>query len=118
MILGNNIKKLRISAGYKQKDLAKFLGVSISTVSSWENGKKLPYGKNLKKLVDFFGVSETDIFSKNIDTVIEKQNFFDFPYKKISIKEGVYLVIDSSLSLSRDAYLIRKAEKMLKILFE
>ncbi len=118
MILGNNIKKLRLHGGYKQKDIAKFLGVSVSTISCWEKGKKLPYGKNLKKLIDFFGVSETEIFSNNIDKVIEKQNFIDFPYRKIKIKEGIFLVIDSTISISKEAILIKKAEKMLKILFE
>ena len=37
MKLGQKLKEARISAGLKQEELAKQLGVSRQTVSSWEN---------------------------------------------------------------------------------
>jgi transcriptional regulator with XRE-family HTH domain len=118
MILGKNLKKLRLTAGYNQKEIADKIGVSVSTISSWENGKKLPYGKNLQKLIDFFSLSEADIFSENIEEVIQKQDFMDFSYERLKIKDGIYLVAKGNTGLSHDAALLRKAEKILKALFE
>ena len=109
---------MRIFAGYNQRQVASQLGVSVSTISSWENGKKLPYGKNLQKVIDFFSISEADIFSDNIDEVLQKQDFIDFSYERIKIKEGIFLVAKGDAIISQDAALIRKAEKILKALFD
>ena len=118
MIFGKNLKKLRMFAGYNQRQVAAELGVSISTISSWENGKKLPYGKNLQKVIDFFSISEADIFSDNIDEIIRKQDFIDFSYERIKIKDGIFLVAKGDAMVSQDAAYIRKAEKILKALFD
>lgn len=118
MIFGKNLKKLRIAAGYNQSQIAGKLSVSVSTVSSWESGKKLPYGKNLQKVIDFFSITEADIFADNIEKVIQKQDFIDFSFERIKIKEGIFLVAKGDVMISHDAALICKAEKILKALFE
>ena len=118
MIFGKNLKKLRTFAGYNQKRVAEKLEVSVSTISSWENGKKLPYGKNLQKLIDFFSISEADIFSEKIDDILNSQDFIDFSYERIKIKDGIFLIAKGDALVSHDAQLIRKAEKILKALFE
>ena len=118
MIFGKNLKKLRVYAGYNQKQVAQKLGVSVSTISSWENGRKLPYGKNLQKVIDFFSITEADVFSDNIDQVIQKQDFMDFSYERIKIKDGIFLVAKGDAVISHDAAWIKKAEKILKVLFE
>ena len=38
------IKGLRESANFSQREFADAIGVSVSAVSSWENGKKVPDG--------------------------------------------------------------------------
>ncbi len=43
--------------GISQKELAKNLGVSASTVSDWANGKTEPKGPNLIKAAEIIGVS-------------------------------------------------------------
>jgi len=43
--------------GISQKELAKKLGVSASTVSDWANGKTEPKGPNLIKAAEIIGVS-------------------------------------------------------------
>ncbi|MBN1521012.1 MAG: helix-turn-helix transcriptional regulator [Candidatus Aureabacteria bacterium] len=118
MIFGKNLKKLRLYAGYNQRQVAQKLGVSVSTISSWENGKKLPYGKNLQKVIDFFSITEADIFSDNIEKILQKQDFIDFTHERIKIKDGIFLIAKGDALVSHDAALIRKAEKILKALFE
>ena len=55
----NKINSLRQEKDLTLKELAYILGVSEATVSRWENGKSDIRGKNLKKLSDFFDVSES-----------------------------------------------------------
>jgi DNA-binding transcriptional regulator YiaG len=45
--LGDRFRKAREFAGFKQEDLAKFLGVSPATISNWETGARLPRGGEL-----------------------------------------------------------------------
>ncbi len=55
--LGEKIKELRLSKKMSQVDLSKGLSVANSTISNWENGRRLPSVNELKRIADFFGVS-------------------------------------------------------------
>ena len=55
-MLGDVIKKLRVSHSLNQVQLAKSLSVSKQTVSNWENNNILPSIDMLVKLSDFFSV--------------------------------------------------------------
>jgi transcriptional regulator with XRE-family HTH domain len=56
MKVGKTIKFLRLSAGLKQSDLAKRLGVSSNYISLVENDRRDPSLSFLKDLSDEFGV--------------------------------------------------------------
>lgn len=58
----NTIKRHRKINGYSQKRLAKKLGVSITHISLWENGKLLPGLINVLKLCVIFQVSPFDLY--------------------------------------------------------
>ena len=52
----NIITKHRIAKGFSQNELAKRLGVTQTTISFWETGKKFPQSKHLlecSELLDF-----------------------------------------------------------------
>lgn len=49
-ILGNKIKQARIAIGMSQKDLARYLGVTDKSVSSYEVGRIKPPVKITKRL--------------------------------------------------------------------
>ena len=57
----NKVRELRIEKGIQQKDLAISIGVSQAAISDWEKNKKNPKGENLRKISEFFGVSEDEI---------------------------------------------------------
>ena len=52
-----NFKYLRAEKGISMTQLAKELGVSISVICYWENGKRFPDMFSLIKLSDYFKVS-------------------------------------------------------------
>lgn len=51
------LKRLREQQGLLQKELAAKVGVSRSTVASWENGHRVPELGTTEKLAHLFGVS-------------------------------------------------------------
>jgi transcriptional regulator with XRE-family HTH domain len=58
--IGNKIKELRTEQKMTQSDLAERLGVTKSSISSYENGSRLPSYDILLKIARIFKVS-TDI---------------------------------------------------------
>lgn len=57
MKLGQKLKEARLNAGLKQEELAKQLGVSRQTISSWENDRSYPDLGSAVKLSNLYGRS-------------------------------------------------------------
>jgi len=55
--IGTKIKKLRMTKGLNQTELANALSVSNSTISNWENGHRLPSIEELHRVATFFNAS-------------------------------------------------------------
>ncbi len=55
------IRQLREERGWAQLDVAIRLGVTVSTVSLWERGLRVPTLANLNRLARLFGVSVREI---------------------------------------------------------
>lgn len=55
------LKALRVNNKLEQQQAAKALGVSVYTLSNWENGKTFPNVPQIKKIEDLYGVSYGDI---------------------------------------------------------
>lgn len=54
--VGFKIKELRVKRGLNQSDTADIFSVSPSTISHWENGKRLPSIIELQKIADYYQV--------------------------------------------------------------
>ena len=48
---------LRVRKGLTQQQVADLLGVAVFTVCRWENSKKIPSRKHIKRLAEIFKVS-------------------------------------------------------------
>ena len=57
MDIGARIKQLRQSRNIKQEDFAEALGISVQTVSRWENGVNYPDVSMLPSLASYFNVT-------------------------------------------------------------
>lgn len=60
------LSELRKGKNITQKELAKALKVSVSTIAMYEIGERTPSLKKAKKIADFFGVpiESIDFFRK------------------------------------------------------
>lgn len=56
------LKKLRIEHGLKQKDMAKLIGISVSTYNYKENGISDFTLTEIKKIIELFNESFDNIF--------------------------------------------------------
>lgn len=52
------------------KQIAKDLGLSVSTISSWELGERFPTGRNFEMLVNYTGVPPCKLFCVMADKCV------------------------------------------------
>lgn len=56
------IKEIRLAKGLEQKEFAKILGVSKTTVCNWETGNKQISAKNIKKILEYCQQNNIKLF--------------------------------------------------------
>ena len=71
--LGSNSRRLRISCGMTQGELAQHLCVSIKAVSKWERGYSYPDTSLLLPIAKKFDVTLDELFGRTDDRQINKQ---------------------------------------------
>ena len=64
-MIGENIKRLRKKARYSQEQIARKLGLTQGSVSSWETGRNNPEASQLAELAKILGVSVEDFFDES-----------------------------------------------------
>lgn len=70
---GDRIRLLRMQRGLKQKDLADHLNLARSTISNWENDRRLPSLEELRSLADYFQLSLNDFVDSTIQDAPQTQ---------------------------------------------
>lgn len=67
MMFNNRIKELRLKRAMSQKQLARELNCSQSSVGFWETGERIPSFEKLQTTVDIYThISQTKIRNENI----------------------------------------------------
>ena len=56
-VFGRRLQSERVLAGKSRKEVADYLGVSLTTISYWETGVNYPTTEILMKLADLYQVS-------------------------------------------------------------
>lgn len=51
---GDRLKRERLLAGLRQKDVADKIGVKVNTVSTWENNRSTPSKEYMDKIMSVF----------------------------------------------------------------
>lgn len=60
--------------GCKQSDIARDLGINMSTISSWCNGVMIPRMEKIKMLADYFNINMSDLLED--DTVLNNKSYY------------------------------------------
>ena len=109
-MIGDRLRVLREEHGLSQKDLAKKLGKSQETISSWENNRTFPKMKQLKELCDLYdctyesltGIKQHDQSDITLDDILVKMKDFDV--------NDLQVIIDSAKFQIERIKSIRKME--------
>lgn len=62
--IGERLRKARLRAGLKQKQVAEKLGCAATSITNWENGKVLPSMEVLEQLCGLYGILPTSLLSR------------------------------------------------------
>lgn len=95
MNFGEKLKKLRAERHIKQEDLAELLGVSVRSLSNYENGLRFPKHKETyEKLAQIFQVDYNYLLD-------EQSNFVHQVYRESGkqAKDDAYALLNSLTSL-------------------
>lgn len=74
MTIGDNIKSYRNANGMLQEHLAKALGVSKQTVSSWETNRTEPNIGTIEVLARIFGCSKLDLIGPDYMATLQDKH--------------------------------------------
>ncbi len=74
MNIGRTIKELRKEKGLSQQELAEAAGLTQTSLSQIESGAKRPNPGTMKKICEYFGITETLIYilATDIEDIPEK----------------------------------------------
>ena len=73
-MFNQSLKRIRISAGRTQDELAKYLNISNQSVSKWEMGQSLPSVDMLPKIAEFYDCTINAFFSEYELEIFERIN--------------------------------------------
>ena len=104
MNIGERLAELRKDSGYKQKDLAQYLGVGVSTISNYETDTHEPDLDSLCLLADFYHVS-TDYLLGRTDIAITISSLDEPVYQDMTKAELLYIM--DQLTKTDYQYLVR-----------
>ena len=93
MRIGEIIEELRADRGLLQKDLGKFLNVSVATISHYETGKNIPDLHTLARLADLFEVS-TDYLLNRTNLKMDWSTF----KRTVRLSNGTSITADKVLT--------------------
>ena len=80
-LLGNNIRALREEFGETQTELAKFLNVSRTSISQYENGKNIPDLMVIKDIANHYMFPVQDLMCKDLSSFkinVDKSNIMEW----------------------------------------
>lgn len=63
--LGDRLARLRRSKGFSKTDLAERLGVTVTSICYWEQGRSRPRLDRLQRLADLLGTSPAELLSRS-----------------------------------------------------
>lgn len=119
-----NIAKIRISRTMSQKQVAKLLNVSRSTVAMWETGKAAPTADKLPRIAEALKCSIEELFSGDTEGQQthesgRRKNMRNW-LKKLRENQGLtQRVVAEALGVTRQYYnLIESGERQSKMSIE
>lgn len=113
-VLGHRLKKAREKKGYSQKDVAKWLGITSSSLSNYERGYRDPDTSILSQLADLYEATadyllgrddvkiKVDIAPEKVKTMSEAQRLVDELAQSLNQALADGILTEEQVKLSLD----------------
>lgn len=113
-VLGNRLKRAREKKGYSQRDVAKWLGITSSSLSNYERGDRDPDTTILVRLADLYEVTtdyllgrdniniKVDIDPEKVETMSEAQRLVDELVQSLNQALADGVLTEEQIKLSLD----------------
>lgn len=113
-ILGKNIKKLIAIKGVDRKQMAKDLGTTYRTVSSWITGEKKPRLNKLEEIASYLGVNTASLLQSEIpDAKILKTVKGEDPVERLArLLHEKYMSVPDEYKPQTERELLKYATKL------
>lgn len=102
MTIGEKIKQARKKSGLTQKELGEKLGVSAAMIAQYENNKRNPKWKTLKKIADALNMPVIDL---SVDWDGVSKAIPSQPYPSNSLMNLVYKIVDETVDQGLESIL-------------
>lgn len=110
LLLGENIKRMRLERRLTQEEVASQIGVSSQSVSKWERGDGYPDIEMLPSLANYFGVGIDELLGMSETEKTEKYNKINALWAENNRKrlnnENVALMREALKAYPNDALLL------------
>lgn len=110
ILIGENIKRIRLERNLTQEEVAAHLGISFQSVSKWERGDGYPDITMLPALSNYFGISIDELLGTDKIAKDEQYNKINQVWEENNKKglhhENVALMRQSLKSFPNDALLL------------
>lgn len=91
-----NLIQKRMERGLTQKKVAEAIGISAMAIGLYEKGMRIPRPEIKKKLANFYGCEESELFGEVPDKRVD--------YMTEDIKNGKFHIFDENGELAVDKY--------------
>lgn len=94
-IFARNLKRYLRKDGRSQREIAKALGISKSTLCDWANGRAYPKMDKVQMLAEYFGIKKSDLIEDvNVtkETVSEKEQILLDLFHQVPEEDRDYLL--------------------------
>ena len=102
MSVGSNIKKWRQIRNLRQSDLAKLIGVSDKTVSSWEINRTEPQMAMIEKISAALDCKKIDIIGTDMPVYTNNSHYFNEETLQIAKEVSENPILLSLFQMVRD----------------
>ena len=86
MVIGDRIKKARISMGFSQESFGKLLGVSKVSVCGYELGTRTPSLDTLIKIMDILDLDPNYLLGREVSVVSDSEDMYSINMAKEDIE--------------------------------
>lgn len=75
-LIGKNLERIRIAAGFTRNDVADYFCISYQVVWKWENGICLPQSDKMLALLEFYHANVHDVIGRREEDRESSSRFF------------------------------------------